>query len=89
MPPATRSCGSSFANLSSFADCPQPLHLGSFSWDNCDEGKDPVVLTSLTLEPDPIVVPGNVTVSAEGKTSVPLTSPQKVSLDWVEWGTVA
>lgn len=54
--------------------------LGSFSWDNCDEGKDPAVIKSLMLEPDPIAVPGNVTVSVEGKTSVPLTSPQKVEL---------
>uniref|UniRef100_A0A8D2D8Z9 Ganglioside GM2 activator n=1 Tax=Sciurus vulgaris TaxID=55149 RepID=A0A8D2D8Z9_SCIVU len=58
----------------------RPSQLGSFSWDNCDEGKDPAVIKSLMLEPDPIVVPGNVTVSAEGKTSVPLTSPQKVEL---------
>ncbi|XP_012889278.1 PREDICTED: ganglioside GM2 activator [Dipodomys ordii] len=54
--------------------------LGSFSWDNCDEGKDPAVIQSLTLEPDPIVVPGNVTVSVQGKTQVPLSSPQKVEL---------
>uniref|UniRef100_A0A8C6W3B7 GM2 ganglioside activator protein n=1 Tax=Nannospalax galili TaxID=1026970 RepID=A0A8C6W3B7_NANGA len=57
-----------------------PSRLRGFSWDNCDEGKDPAVLNSLTLEPDPIVVPGNVTVSVEGKTSIPLTSPQKVEL---------
>uniref|UniRef100_A0A8C9AJS9 MD-2-related lipid-recognition domain-containing protein n=1 Tax=Prolemur simus TaxID=1328070 RepID=A0A8C9AJS9_PROSS len=54
--------------------------LSSFSWDNCDEGKDPAVIKSLTLEPDPIVVPGNVTISANGKTSVTLTSPLKVEL---------
>ncbi|KAL6080927.1 hypothetical protein STEG23_001951 [Scotinomys teguina] len=54
--------------------------LGGFSWDNCDEGKDPAVIKSLTIQPDPIVVPGDVIVSAEGKTSVPLTSPQKVEL---------
>ncbi|XP_007941827.1 ganglioside GM2 activator [Orycteropus afer afer] len=53
--------------------------LGMFSWDNCDE-KDPAVIRSLTLEPDPIPVPGNVTVSAEVKTSVPLEFPQKVEL---------
>lgn len=58
---------------------PQPPRLSSFSWDNCDEGKDPAVLKSLTLQPDPIVVPGDVIVSAEGKTTVPLVSPQKVS----------
>ncbi|XP_042544875.1 ganglioside GM2 activator [Dipodomys spectabilis] len=54
--------------------------LGSFSWDNCDKWKDPAVIQSLTLEPDPIVVPGNVTVSVQGKTQVPLSSPQKVEL---------
>lgn len=39
-----------------------------------------MVLKSLTLEPDPIAVPGNVTVSAEVKTTVALSAPQKVSL---------
>lgn len=53
--------------------------LSSFSWDNCDEGKDPAVIKSLTLEPDPIVIPGNVTISIEVKTSVCLDSPLKVS----------
>nr|XP_051674744.1 ganglioside GM2 activator isoform X1 [Oryctolagus cuniculus]XP_051674745.1 ganglioside GM2 activator isoform X1 [Oryctolagus cuniculus] len=55
-------------------------HLSSFSWDNCDDGKNPVIVNSLTLEPDPIVIPGNVTIGAEVKTSVPLVSPQKVVL---------
>ncbi|XP_045140556.1 ganglioside GM2 activator isoform X2 [Echinops telfairi] len=50
--------------------------LGSFSWDNCDES-DPAVLKSLTLEPDPIPVPGNVTVSVEAQTKVLLEVPQK------------
>ncbi|XP_076993557.1 ganglioside GM2 activator [Tamandua tetradactyla] len=54
--------------------------FSSFSWDNCDEGKDPAVVKSLTVEPDPVAIPGNLTVSAEVKTSVPLTSPQKVEL---------
>lgn len=58
----------------------RPSRLGSFSWDNCDEGKDPAVVKSLTLKPDPIVIPGDVIISVEGKTSVPLSSPQKVEL---------
>ncbi|KAL1778834.1 ganglioside GM2 activator [Sigmodon hispidus] len=58
----------------------RPSRLSSFSWDNCDEGKDPAVIKSLTLQPDPIIVPGDVIVSAESKISVPLTSPQKVEL---------
>nr|XP_003464542.1 ganglioside GM2 activator [Cavia porcellus] len=57
-----------------------PSRLGSFSWDNCDEGKDPAVLKSLAVEPDPIVIPGNVTISAEGRTSVSLSSPLKVEV---------
>ncbi|PNJ77566.1 GM2A isoform 1, partial [Pongo abelii] len=57
-----------------------PSQLSSFSWDNCDEGKDPAVIRSLTLEPDPIIVPGNVTLSVMGSTSVPLSSPLKVDL---------
>ncbi|XP_054547541.1 ganglioside GM2 activator [Talpa occidentalis] len=52
----------------------------NFTWDNCDEGKDPAVVTSMTVEPDPIAVPGNLTVSAEAKTSVPLLTPLKVEL---------
>lgn len=58
----------------------RPSRLGTFSWDNCDEGKDPAVIKSLTVEPDPIVIPGNMTVSTEGKTSVSLRSPLQVEL---------
>lgn len=36
------------------------------------------MLKSLAVEPDPIVIPGNVTISAEGRTSVSLSSPLKV-----------
>ncbi|XP_058400398.1 ganglioside GM2 activator isoform X2 [Diceros bicornis minor] len=57
-----------------------PDRLGSFSWDNCDEGKDPAVIKSLTVEPDPIAIPGNVTISAEVKTTVALNPPQKVEI---------
>ncbi|XP_059947329.1 LOW QUALITY PROTEIN: ganglioside GM2 activator-like [Mesoplodon densirostris] len=54
--------------------------LGSVSWDNCDEGKDPAVINSLTVEPDPIVVPRNMTISAEVRTTVDLKDPLKVVL---------
>ncbi|KAM6224229.1 ganglioside GM2 activator [Rhynchocyon petersi] len=53
--------------------------LADFSWDNCDD-KDPAVIKSLTVKPDPVAIPGNVTVSAEVRTSVLLESPQKVEL---------
>ncbi|XP_055286099.1 ganglioside GM2 activator isoform X1 [Moschus berezovskii] len=54
--------------------------VGSFSWDNCDAGKDPAVINSLTLEPDPIAIPGNLTITAEAKTSAVLSDPLKVEL---------
>uniref|UniRef100_A0A7N5JU38 Ganglioside GM2 activator n=2 Tax=Ailuropoda melanoleuca TaxID=9646 RepID=A0A7N5JU38_AILME len=59
---------------------PWPSQLASFSWENCDVGKDPVVLRSLTLEPDPVVLSGNITVSSEIQFGVPLSSPQKLEL---------
>ncbi|XP_006906487.1 ganglioside GM2 activator [Pteropus alecto] len=58
----------------------QPLRFSSFSWENCDEGKDPVVIKSLTVEPNPIVDLGKVTVSAKTQTSVTLNAPLKVEL---------
>lgn len=57
-----------------------PRPFSGFSWDNCDEGKDPAVVRSLTLEPDPIAVPGNVTISVEGSTREVLSSPLKLEL---------
>nr|KAF6480171.1 GM2 ganglioside activator [Molossus molossus] len=56
------------------------FRVSSFSWENCDKGKDPVLIKSLNVEPNPIVNPGNVTVSAETQTSVALNAPLKVSL---------
>lgn len=58
----------------------QPFRFSNFSWENCDDGKDPVVIKSLTVEPNPIVEPGNVTVSVETQTSVTLDAPLKVEL---------
>lgn len=58
----------------------QGFRISSFSWENCDDGKDPVLIKSLNVEPNPIVEPGNVTVSAETQTSVALNSPLKVDL---------
>ncbi|XP_028907193.1 ganglioside GM2 activator [Ornithorhynchus anatinus] len=62
---------------------PRALRLtrvSGFSWENCDDGKDPAVIHSLTVSPDPINVPGDLTVSASVSTNVSLTAPQKVEL---------
>lgn len=54
--------------------------FSSFSWENCDDGKDPVLIKSLTVEPHPIVEPGNVTISAETQSSIPINAPLKMEL---------
>ncbi|XP_043925340.1 ganglioside GM2 activator [Protopterus annectens] len=51
-----------------------------FSWENCGGGKDPAVIKSLYLKPDPIDIPGDLKVSVTGSTSVVLSSPITVNL---------
>ncbi|XP_034038191.1 ganglioside GM2 activator-like [Thalassophryne amazonica] len=46
-----------------------------FDWKNCGQPDDPSVLKSLSLSPDPINIPGSLTASASGSTSVALTAP--------------
>ncbi|XP_030067868.1 ganglioside GM2 activator [Microcaecilia unicolor] len=53
--------------------------VSSFSWSNC-EGTFPGEIHSLSLSPDPVNIPGDIKVKAEGSTTVPLTSPVKVAI---------
>ncbi|KGL79351.1 Ganglioside GM2 activator, partial [Tinamus guttatus] len=53
--------------------------VGGFSWENCGDGKDPVVLQSLSVAPDPITIPGNLRISAAVTGTKGLTSPLKVA----------
>ncbi|XP_010215979.1 PREDICTED: ganglioside GM2 activator [Tinamus guttatus] len=55
------------------------LLVGGFSWENCGDGKDPVVLQSLSVAPDPITIPGNLRISAAVTGTKGLTSPLKGS----------
>ncbi|XP_074147943.1 ganglioside GM2 activator [Sminthopsis crassicaudata] len=58
---------------------PFPLYMvNDFSWQNCDNEDDPVLITSLEVEPVPINIPGKLTVGLEIKTAVPITSPLQV-----------
>lgn len=41
-----------------------------------------MLIKSLTVEPHPIVEPGNVTISAETQSSIPINAPLKVSPGW-------
>ncbi|XP_026773314.3 ganglioside GM2 activator [Pangasianodon hypophthalmus] len=61
----------------------RPLRLSKivgFSWENCGKADDPAVMKSLTLSPDPINIPGDLTASASGTTSVALVSPLSVNV---------
>lgn len=51
-----------------------------FSWSNCGSASDPVQLKNLTLSPDPIKLPGDVTASAGAEVGVDLDAPLAVTL---------
>lgn len=54
------------------------LQLLRFDWKNCGSEDDPAVLKSLSLSPDPIMIPGEVSASASGSTAVELSAPLSV-----------
>ncbi|CAB1438660.1 unnamed protein product [Pleuronectes platessa] len=51
-----------------------------FDWKNCGKPDAPAVLSALTLSPDPITIPGELTASASGATTVELATPLSVTL---------
>ncbi|XP_041653270.1 ganglioside GM2 activator-like [Cheilinus undulatus] len=51
-----------------------------FDWKNCGKPDAPAVLESLTVSPDPISIPGDLTASASGSTTVELDSPLSLSV---------
>lgn len=73
--PGLASCFNPFKSLSKTAVRPQSL-----VWGNCDGGKDPVAIKSLTVQPNLIVHTGSVTVSAQTQMSVTPDAPSKVEL---------
>lgn len=66
------------ARLGSNSSCPSVPQVGGFAWENCGDGKDPVVLQSLSVAPDPISIPGSLRVSAAASSSKTMASPLKV-----------
>lgn len=58
----------------------QPFNLSSFVLENCDEGKDPVVIKSPIVQLNLMIHTGSVTVSAQTQRSLILDAPQKVEL---------
>jgi len=55
------------------------VQVRGFDWKNCGQPDVPAVLKTLTLSPDPIAIPGDLTASATGSTSVELAAPLSVS----------
>lgn len=54
------------------------LQLLGFDWKNCGKDDDPAVLTSFSLSPDPVIIPGDVSAAASGSTKVELSTPLSV-----------
>ncbi|KAF7228698.1 ganglioside GM2 activator [Nothobranchius furzeri] len=53
----------------------QNVKVSGFDWKNCGCPDDPAVMKTLALSPDPISIPGLLTASASGSTSLELSSP--------------
>ncbi|KAJ6667858.1 hypothetical protein lerEdw1_016179 [Lerista edwardsae] len=56
------------------------MEVQNFQWSNCGPSSNPSVVRSLSLSPDPIVIPGEVTVSVVAATTVALVAPQKMQI---------
>ncbi|KFV55178.1 Ganglioside GM2 activator, partial [Tyto alba] len=54
--------------------------LGGFAWENCGDKRNPVVLKSLSVAPDPISIPGSLRISAAVSSSKTMASPLKAVL---------
>uniref|UniRef100_A0A8C6N7H6 Uncharacterized protein n=1 Tax=Melopsittacus undulatus TaxID=13146 RepID=A0A8C6N7H6_MELUD len=54
--------------------------VGGFAWENCGDRRDPVVLQSLSVAPDPISIPGSLRVSAAVNSGKTMASPLKAVL---------
>jgi len=54
--------------------------LSAFSWSDCGGSAAAAKLESFSLKPDPLILPGNVIISAKGSSKVDAVSPLKASL---------
>ncbi|XP_075297926.1 ganglioside GM2 activator [Opisthocomus hoazin] len=56
------------------------IELVEFAWENCGDETDPVVVKSLTVAPDPITIPGTLTLSGTVSCGETISSPLKAVL---------
>ncbi|XP_019726985.1 ganglioside GM2 activator [Hippocampus comes] len=54
--------------------------FSGFAWKNCGKPDAPAVLKTLSVSPDPISIPGDLTASASGSTSVEIRAPLTVNI---------
>ncbi|XP_072728755.1 ganglioside GM2 activator isoform X1 [Ciconia boyciana] len=54
--------------------------IGGFAWENCGDKRDPVVLQSLSVAPDPISIPGSLRISAAVSSNKTMAAPLKAVL---------
>ncbi|KAK9518544.1 hypothetical protein VZT92_023850 [Zoarces viviparus] len=67
------------SSTSGLKKVPKTQILG-FDWKNCGAPDAPAVLKTLTVSPDPIVIPGDLQASASGSTTVELSAPLAVNV---------
>ncbi len=53
--------------------------MTAFSFKNCGKTSDPIQVKELQVAPDPIKIPGNVTVSAKASVKRTIKAPIKVN----------
>ncbi|XP_049595310.1 ganglioside GM2 activator [Syngnathus scovelli] len=56
------------------------VEVSGFAWKNCGKPDAAAVLRTLSVSPDPISIPGDLTASASGSTSVELRAPLNVNV---------
>ncbi|XP_077430628.1 ganglioside GM2 activator [Vanacampus margaritifer] len=56
------------------------VKVSGFAWKNCGKPDAAAVLKTLSVSPDPISIPGELTASASGSTSVELLAPLSVNV---------
>ncbi|XP_065184079.1 ganglioside GM2 activator-like [Sycon ciliatum] len=62
-------------------DLESPESPYEFKWDDCSGGEGIAQLKSLSISPDPIPLPGNITASAAVISSASIASPIKASVE--------
>ncbi|XP_024116100.1 ganglioside GM2 activator [Oryzias melastigma] len=56
------------------------LQVSNFDWKNCWKPDAPALLKTLSVSPDPIAIPGDLTAAASGSTSVELDAPLSLNV---------